>query len=57
MRKNISFSFILYLYEMMDSHYVYYDNHLMMFVNQIFTMYTLNLYNAAYQLCFSKTRR
>lgn len=42
---------------MMDSHYVYYDNHLMMFVNQIFTMYTLNLYNAAYQLCLNKTRR
>ena len=42
---------------MMGGHYMYYDSHLMMFVNQIFTRYTLNLYSAAYQLCLNKTGR
>lgn len=40
-------SFILYLYEMMDVHF---DNCFMMFLSQIITLYTLNLYSNEYPI-------
>ena len=51
------FSSILYLYEMMDIHQTYCDDHFMMFVSHIFMLYTLNLYSAACHLYLNKTGR
>ena len=51
------FSFILYLYKTMDIHETYCDNHFRMYVTQIITLYTLNLYSAVCQLCLNKTGR
>ena len=39
------YSLILYLYEMMNVLYTYSDNHFMMYVGQIVSLYTLNLYS------------
>ena len=33
------------LYEMMDGHQTYYDNHFMMHVSQLIMLCTLNLYS------------
>ena len=50
MKKKIVFShsLILYLHEVMDVHQPYCDNHLIMYVSQVFMMYTVNLYSAIY---------
>ena len=38
-----SISLVLYLYELMNVHWTYYDNHFMMYVSQIIMLCTLNL--------------
>ena len=50
----LSFSFILYLCEVMDVHC---GDHFMMYVSQIMILYTLNLYSAICQLYLNKTGR
>ena len=54
--KTFSISLILYLYDMMDVHYTYCDNHFMMRVSQIIMLYT-NLYSTICQLYLNKTGR
>ena len=55
--KNIfSFSFILYLYDMMDVHQTYHSNHVMKYLSQIM-LYTLNLCSAVCQSYLSKSGR
>ena len=44
-----------HLYEMMDDHETYCDNHFMMYVSQIIMLCTLNLYGAVCQLYLNKT--
>ena len=38
------FSFTLYCYAMVDVHETYYGNHFIMYISQVITPYTLNLY-------------
>ena len=40
------FSFILYLFEIMDVHKTYCGNHFMIYLSKSITLYTLNLYSA-----------
>ena len=40
-QKTKSLSFILYLYEMMDAHYTYFGNHVMVWLSQIIILYTV----------------
>jgi len=42
---------------MMNVHETYDDTHLMMYISQFITLYTLNLHSAICQLYFNKTRR
>ena len=39
-KKSLLISLILYLYEMVDVHEVYWDNHFMTYVGQITVLYT-----------------
>ena len=48
---------ILYLYEMMGVHWTYCCDHVIMYVSQIITLYTLNLFTAVCQLYLNKTGR
>ena len=47
-REHIFLSLTLYLCEMMDVHYIYCDNHFMMYINQIIMLYT---FSSVAQLC------
>ena len=40
------FLFILYLYEMVDIHQIFCDNHFMMYVSQIIMLHTINIHSA-----------
>ena len=51
----LSTSLMLYLYETMDVHWNSCGNHFAMYVSQIITLYTLNLYSAVRQLYLNKT--
>ena len=42
---------------MMNVHETYCDTHLMMYISQFITLYTLNLHSAICQLYFNKSRR
>ena len=53
--KFISFSFLLYLYEIMDVHKTYCDDHFMMYISQIMVLHSLNLYSNVHQLYINKT--
>lgn len=45
LEKQLVFSSVLYLYDMMDVHYTYSSNHFMMYESQIIMLlYTFNLY-------------
>ena len=39
---------------MMDVHYIYYDNHIMMYVSQTIMLYTLNFYSTVCKLYLIK---
>ena len=47
--KNFSISLILHLYEMVDVHCTYCDQHVMMYVKSHHLLYTLNLYSVVCQ--------
>ena len=40
---------------MMDVQVIYYGNHFMMYVSQIFMLYTLDLHGDVCQVCLNKT--
>lgn len=56
-KEKISFSFILYLYEMMIIHWTYSGNHFMMYTSQIIRLYTLNSYSSVCQLYLTSERK
>ena len=49
-KEKMSFSFIVYLYEMMNVHWTYCGNHFMMYTSQIIRLYTLHAYSSVCQL-------
>lgn len=56
-REKYIFFFFLYLYDMMDVHKTYCDNHFMMYKSQIIKLYSLNLYSAMCQSYLNITGR
>ena len=49
-KEKMSFSFIVYLYEMMNVHWTYCGNHFIMYTSQIIRLYTLHTYSSVCQL-------
>ena len=49
------FFFLLYLYEMMNVHWIYCGNYFLMYVSQMIMLFTLTLYSAICQLYLNKT--
>ena len=45
-KEKIFFLFILYLYEMVDIHQIFCDNHFMMYISQIIMLHTINIHSA-----------
>lgn len=43
--------FLSYLYEMIDVNQTYYGTHFTIYVSQVTTLYTLELYSAVCQVC------
>ena len=56
-KEKIFFISLMYLYEMMDVHQTYCDNHFMTYVSQISMLYTLHLYSDVCQLYLNVTAR